>query len=348
MIIAFDCRFSGLGGIGTYIDNLVDNIMDCKKDWDYLLVCNKKRSIQNAKNVRYIETEIKPFSIKEFFSFPVEEINKCDVFFTPYINIPSGIKIPVYCVIHDMLFFDVSGLTSSMGKIIRKFYYSRAIRLSKKIFTVSEFSKGRILQHIKTDKDIEVAYNGVSKNICEYDLDNNIEKENYFIYVGNIKKHKGLHTLVEAYKLYKDSGGKTRLIIVGNNENFRTADTELYMIINHIPEIEFTGYVTDEKLTQMIAKAEALIQPSLYEGFGIPPLEALCLGTNVLLSDIPVFKEIYADYPVTFFKVKDPIDLSNKMSNFKTEIITKNTKILLMQRYSYKNLAQSVINTFTN
>lgn len=79
---------------------------------------------------------------------------------------------------------------------------------------------------------------------------------------------------------FEKKGMATKLLIVGNSENFRTADSAVAGIIDGNPSIEFTGWVTNEKLVQLIAEAKALIQPSLYEGFGIPPLEALYLGTN--------------------------------------------------------------------
>jgi glycosyltransferase involved in cell wall biosynthesis len=62
-----------------------------------------------------------------------------------------------------------------------------------------------------------------------------------------------------------------------------------------------------------LSQAALLVQPSLYEGFGLPPLEAMVLGTHALISDIPVFKEIYAEYPVTFFKAGDTGDLKAKL-----------------------------------
>jgi glycosyltransferase involved in cell wall biosynthesis len=65
---------------------------------------------------------------------------------------------------------------------------------------------------------------------------------------------------------------------------------------------------------EYLASAALLVQPSLYEGFGLPPLEAMVLGTHSLISDIPVFKEIYAGYPVTFFKAGDTKDLKGKMT----------------------------------
>ena len=79
--------------------------------------------------------------------------------------------------------------------------------------------------------------------------------------------------------------------------------------------IKFTGKISDEELLNLERKAKFLIQPSLYEGFGLPPLEALYLKTKPIISDIDVFKEIYSDLDVDFFKVNDSDDLVMKIKN---------------------------------
>ena len=105
MKIALDCRYLGKSGIGTYIENIVDEMLHYHLEHQYLLICEKDNIKQARENVRIFKTEIKPFSLKELFLFPVSEINKCDVFFTPYINVPGGINIPIYPTIHDCVFF---------------------------------------------------------------------------------------------------------------------------------------------------------------------------------------------------------------------------------------------------
>jgi len=342
MKIALDCRYLGKSGIGTYIENIVDEMLHYHLEHQYLLICEKDNIKQARENVRIFKTEIKPFSLKELFLFPVSEINKCDVFFTPYINVPGGINIPIYPTIHDCVFFDVDGLVSPFGKMVRKFFYKRAIRLSKKVFTVSEFSKERILHHFPTEREIIVTGNGISKAIENYQV-GEIVKKDYFIYVGNIKKHKGLQTLIRAYAKARGQGLNTKLIIVGNNENFRSSDTELTKLIDSTPDIEFTGWVSNEKLIKLVSEAKALIQPSLYEGFGIPPLEALYLGTNAIISDIPVFKEIYSDLPVRFFLAGDVDLLCELLLHPFDNYIDPSVRGKLDVRFSYGKVTETIL-----
>ena len=349
MVIVIDCRFIGKSGIGTFVENIVDELIKHHSEHQYLLIMHTALAEKwNYPNVKTLHTGIRPFSLEELFCFPSEEINRCDAFFTPYINIPQGIKIPIFSTIHDMVFFDVDGLVSPVGRLARKLYYRRAIRKSVKIFTVSKFSEERIRHHFPTKKEIVVVYNGVSAPIREQQIDR-IVKKDYFVYVGNIKKHKGLKTLIEAFSMAQERGLATKLLIVGNSENFRTSDNAVAGIINNNPNIEFTGWVTNEKLVQLIAEAKALIQPSFYEGFGIPPLEALYLGTNVILSDIPVFKEIYASLPVTFFEKGNSVQLSEILLNYTPEAYDREQiRRRIDLSYSYGIAAQTILHEMSS
>ncbi len=317
MKLAVDVRMLGSGGIGSYIEALLPYFL---KNFECTLIGSKEQisSISSLKtdcNCIFEECEIKPFSIKELLFFPQKTanlINQCDAYYTPYCNIPKGIKIPVYSTIHDVVFLDVPGLASKSGTIIRKLFYKYAAFRSKLIFTVSDFSRQRILFHLKTKKPVIVTYNAVpswfSKNENE-----SAKRENKILFVGNIKKHKGLSVLIDAFAKAKKQGLTAKLLITGNSENFRTADTDIFAKLENEEDILFTGKISNEELKNLYKKVSILVQPSFYEGFGMPPLEALSLGCHVVMSDIPVFKEIYDGFPVTFFEAGNSDDLAEKI-----------------------------------
>lgn len=324
MKIAIDCRMTRSGGVGSYLNALLPYLT--KKNECVLLGNKNELEKYKSEKTEIISLEIKTFSLKELFAFPKEisrKINECDLYYSPYFNIPSGIKIPVFTTIHDVVFLDVPGLASKAGTIARKFFYKYAVFKSKKIFTVSEFSKSRIISNLKCRKPVVVTYNAVpdwfeKKNSVS---NSKTEKEDSILFVGNIKKHKGLSVLIDAFKTAKEKGFSPVLKIVGNSENFRTADETVFSKIQDAPEgsIQFTGRISDEELKELYKKTKRLVQPSFYEGFGMPPLEAMSLGTKAIISDIPVFKEIYKDFPVTFFKAGDCNDLAEKLLSIKNE-----------------------------
>ena len=322
MKIAIDCRMIGSGGIGSYISALLPFFTE---NFDCLLFGNPDQLRQyERKNVKIEDCTVKTFSLKEIFSFPqilLKKINSCDIYYSPYCNVPGKIRIPVYTTIHDVVFLDVPGLASKTGTFIRKLCYLYAISKSKKIFTVSEFSKERIIYHLKCRKDVVVTYNAVPEWFINKDEKILEDKKDYLLFVGNIKKHKGLTVLLDAFLEAKKNGFSGSLKIVGNAENFRTNDTEVLQKIQEAPEntVQFTGKISDAELKTLYASALRLVQPSFYEGFGMPPLEAMSLGTKVILSDIPVFKEIYRDFPVEFFKTGDKNDLAKKILSINSD-----------------------------
>ena len=353
MRIAIDCRMIGSGGIGSFISELIPYFLE---ENQCLLIGTHEQCSPfiSLPNVEFCYCDIKPFSLKETFFFPAEvldRINSYDFFFSPYCNIPNGISIPIFSTIHDVVFLDVKELTSFAGRFARKMFYKRAVNFSDAIFTVSEFSKERIIKHLNCKKRIEIVYNAAPSYLKEPFDGNKPQKTDQIIFVGNIKKHKGLKILLDAFELAqkKNSSFHSKLVIVGNADNFRTGDSEtierLQSLSNSGINIEFTGKVSNEQLKIIYAKSKFLVQPSLYEGFGMPPLEAMTVGTQALISDIPVFKEIYASLPVTFFKAGDSADLSDKLilmnqkSNQEIDISS------VSQIYSYKRSAKIICDT---
>lgn len=351
MKIAIDCRMMGMSGIGVFLENILTHLVSDFSENTYVLIGKKEKlsCFYKYANCQVIDVNINIFSFKEIFLFPVRYINTCDVFYSPNFNIPGFINIPIYCTIHDVVFLDVDGLTNRIGRYIRKLMLWRAIFLSQKIFTVSQFSKSRILYHFKTHKQIEIIYNAISEILKKQLAYNSLsEKKEYIIYVGNIKPHKGLKTLLDAFKQLREKGVKEKLYIVGNATNFRTVDTKIVELMESLSEeVVFTGYVSDIELFNLIKNASVLVQPSIYEGFGIPPLEALYLGTPVLVSDIPVFKELYASLNVKYFKVGDVDDLAIQLLSLLSseQFIPSREEILALYNYekSAKKLLEDIL-----
>jgi len=306
-------------GIGAYLREVLPWFLQSEND--FLLLGNTRRlhCFSSNANVKIIECDIEPFSLKELFFFPFKttrQINRADVYFSPFFNIPHGITIPVYTTIHDIIFPDMPELTSKAGLAARMLFYRRAYQKSRKIFTVSEFSKSRIEYHLGTAKSVIIAHTAIQPMFLAYRNNiHNFQKTQTIVFIGNIKKHKGLDCLLDAFRMARNSGLPHQLVVIGSKENFRTADNTTLQKIESLGSeaVTFTGFISDENLMERLSSAALLVQPSFYEGFGLPPLEAMVLGTHALISDIPVFREIYADFPVTFFHAGDSSDLKEKL-----------------------------------
>lgn len=306
MKIAIDCRYLGLSGIGRYLVGILENL---PQEHQYLFYGDETKIRNFGLKGEIVDTKLSPFSPKALFS-SVKEINKCDCFFTPNFIFPFGIKTKIYATIHDVIFLDDRETTNGyLDYRIKKYLLKRATKKSATIFTVSNFSKNRILHHFPKTKNIVITYTGLSKNVLAAKDYAKITKENYVVFVGNLKKNKNIITLLKAFAIAREKDSTLKLFIVGSN-NHKTNDEELGKYLN-TPGVEFTGRIDDADLFRLISQAKYLVQPSIYEGFGLPPLEAMYLGTVPIISSIEVFKEIYSAYPVVFFT--DINDLALKL-----------------------------------
>jgi glycosyltransferase involved in cell wall biosynthesis len=135
---------------------------------------------------------------------------------------------------------------------------------------------------------------------------------------------------------------------VGEKDNFRSSDAGSLRDLAHTDPsaVEFTGRVPPESLKILLSEAALLVQPSLYEGFGLPPLEAMSMGTAALVSDIPVFREIYAGFPVTFFRAGDSTDLKTKLLLLLRDAPVPAVTLppALAGRYTFEKTASIILN----
>jgi glycosyltransferase involved in cell wall biosynthesis len=165
------------------------------------------------------------------------------------------------------------------------------------IITISNFSKERLLDRLDVPEDkIHVVYNGVGREFRPMKADELTElrefREPFFLYVGSVEPRKNLATLLRAWK--KAAINDHKLVIVGEKGRvFGNVD-----VPDDIPNVVFTGRIDNERLIALYSMALAFVFPSIYEGFGLPPLEAMACGCPCILSDIPPHREVGKDAPL--------------------------------------------------
>lgn len=335
MKIAIDCRYLGKSGIGRVCQGILDYLD--YNEHEYFLIGNEEK-LRAYSPAYIIPNDENPFSPKGLFSFPKMINQFCDCIIIPNFIIPYGIRIPVYSVMHDLIFLDLPKITTKgfLDYRIKKMLLKRCMKKSVRIACVSGFTKSRCEHYFpKYAGKYYVNYIGLSEEVLNFDT-SGIEKTNSIIYVGNVKPHKGLKTLIDAFHMLPK--GMYRLKIIGEKEGFLVGMKEEDL---QSDDVIFTGRLSDDQLLREIASAKFLVQPSLYEGFGLPPLEALYLGTQPIISDIPVFKEVYGDLPVIFFKTEDAKDLENVLIRAQRVSFTAISEFT--QKYHYQNFAKRLI-----
>ena len=214
---------------------------------------------------------------------------------------------PGFMTVHDLNFINMPEAYSWLYRAFYRCGYSIALKRANKIFTVSEYSKQQISRcyHVSPDR-IAVAYDGANvTSKAEPGFDHAVLEKfalksgSYFFTVGSRSRHKNQRFIEELAHLNPD----LTFVITGdangcfNREKHSPSEGQSNVI--------FTGYVSEPELAALYRNTKGLIMPSLYEGFGLPPLEAISLGCRfVAVSDIPVFREIYRN--VYFFDPARP------------------------------------------
>lgn len=307
MNIAVDCRYVGRSGIGRVCEGILDNL-DYASDNYYLIGESSKLGKYPAAHI--IEDGTDPYSLKGLISFDKSLNKRCDALIIPNFLIPFGVRIPVYAVMHDLIFLDEKYASRGFAdRIIKRILLKRGIKKPRSVACVSGFTLSRCKKHFgKYSDKCFVNYPGLSKNVKNYAAEHGaFQKNDTVVFVGNVKENKGLDVLLSAF-------GKTEgltLKIIGARDNFITGAT---IDESKYKNVVFTGRISDEELFAEVASAKFLVQPSRYEGFGSPPLEALWLGTRPILSDIEVFREVYGDLPVVFFGSENSDELAEKLA----------------------------------
>lgn len=199
-----------------------------------------------------------------------------------------------YVAVHDITWVRYPETYSKAFCTVYNFLIPRLSRRAKKLITVSEFSKREISSYYRIPEGkFTVVYNAVGEMFHPI-KDEMLQNESYLLAVSSVKANKNFESVLKAYEIFYRSNPNVRLYIVGdcNDKNFQTIDIDQY---RNNPSIKFLGRVSDEELVKYYSNAQGFVFPSLYEGFGIPVLEAQACGCPVLASDIPPLKEVLND-----------------------------------------------------
>lgn len=221
------------------------------------------------------------------WSIPRDTANEeLDVLLVQYVA-SRRVKCPVVSVVHDVSFIEHPEWFSPIERLWMKRAIPATMEMSAAVITVSSFSRYEIIRTCGINPaKIHVAHNGVDP-ARGGDAAASPAVAPYFICVGNLEPRKNVPTLLRAFAGFRNDHPDHRLMVVGHPKRGGTASEQ--------PGVEFAGYLPDDELAALTAGAIALCFPSLYEGFGLPPLEAMALGVPVIASDIPVIRELYSE-----------------------------------------------------
>lgn len=352
MIITIDARMINMSGIGRYLQSLIPILLNQKNNQHFLLgKIDELQEYSECENVSLIQVKSKLYSPLEQFEL-MRKVPLCDLYFSPHFITPF---FPIKAkkritTIHDLFHLSSEADFSFLKNIYLKVLYSTAAKRSDRIITVSQFSRKELIRHFPVSKKKIVVINScLERSLFSPSQIKAKIANKYILYVGNIKPHKNIVRLIEAF--IKMANKKLSLVIVGDKDGFINGIKGFDEIIGDNKNIIFTGRVDDSQLKSLYTDAEFFVFPTLYEGFGLPPLEAMSCGTAVAASSIEVVREVCKDSALYF----DPLsieDMSLKMSRLLDDNILRNELILkgekLCSHYSKNIFIDKHLEVFTD
>jgi len=229
---------------------------------------------------------------------------KIDLFLSPDGWLSLRTKVPQLPVIHDLNFFHKPGWVSLASRTYYNFFFPRFIKKSSVIATVSEFTKSDIESRFQVPAEkIHVVYNGCSAGFEPVTDQKRFEVQKkysagkpYFVFLGLVHPRKNLHRVILAFSQFKeDTKSEHKLLVVGSLKYMTSEVKNALKKSNFKNDIIFTGRMPESELKATIASARAMLYPSLFEGFGIPIIEAMHCNVPVLTSNTSSMPEIGGD-----------------------------------------------------
>ena len=319
MKIGIDARFYGsIGkGLGRYTQKLIQHLEQIDSENQYVVFLRRENFDDYQpfnENFKKVMADYPWYSFSEQIFFPLTlHKYKLDLVHFPHFNVPLLYFGNFVLTVHDLILTHFPTLRGTMlNPVVYWIKYGAyklailsAIYRCRRIITVSEFTKGDILNvYPQTKGKIAVTYEACDQH-CSVGIGLPhliLEKygiiKPYLLYVGNAYPHKNLEKLIEAFEIISAKYPNMQLALVGK-EDFFYARLKKGVAEKNIAGVHFLGFVNDQDLDVIYRFAEAYVFPSLYEGFGLPPLEAMAKGTVVISSKHACMQEILG--PAAFY-----------------------------------------------
>lgn len=326
MRIGIDARFFGPGigtGIGRYTERLIESLERLDRSNEYrVFLRDENYNLYKPAHPNFVRVRApwRWYTLDEQMQFP-RAIRRAGVDFMHYLhfNVPLAAPRPFIVTIHDLI---LSKYPTPRASTLEPFTYwlkqlayrvviRRAVSRSERVLTVTESTKRDIMEHFDVTADrITVTYEGFDR-LGDGRTDGHVEqygiRSPYLLCVGNAYPHKNLERLVDAVALVRSRGFAVQLVLVGREDFFYRRLKEFVTRKGHAPFVRFTGYVDDGTLGALYRGAALCVFPSLYEGFGLPGLEAMANRVPVVAARASCFPEVYGNAAEYF----DPMDVGD-------------------------------------
>jgi glycosyltransferase involved in cell wall biosynthesis len=362
MKIGIDARMFGpkQGGLGRYIEQLIINLEKIDRTGEYVIFLRKDNWDEYspaAPNFKKVLADIPWYGWAEQAKMPgIIRRENIDLMHFPHWNVPVFFNAPYIVTIHDLLLLHYpTRKASTLGflaywlkNIAYKIVLRHAVQKARAIITPSEFTKQDVIGvfNLPAEKITVTRLAPYKNNAVLSGGRAPAIPEPYVLYVGVAYPHKNLERLLLAWKIFTEKhGNKYRLVLSGKNNYFYQKLKDSAKSDNII----FTDFLSDADLSAIYDHASLFVFPSLYEGFGMPPLEAMTHGVPVVSSHSTCLREILGD-ATYYFDPKQPAEIADAIQavladqNLRNNLLEKAKNVLA--KYSWEETARQTLNIY--
>lgn len=331
MRIGIDARMysTEFTGIGRYVYELVKQLTLIDDKNEYVLFMNEPEysKFVESRRVKKMLVKAKHYSVREQLGYlwALRRANLDLMHFTHF-NAPILYRKPSVVTIHDLTlsFFPGKKMNSAFYRMAYNTVLKAAVRNARRVIAVSENTKADLVEIAGTSPSkVEVIYEGVGEEFGprgDKETQENLHRKysitrDFLLYTGVWRGHKNLVNLVRAFALLREGeeGHDLQLVITGEEDPYYPEVKRTVKELGLEHHVIYTGMVPEKELVALYQTATAYVFPSLYEGFGLPPLEAMRCGTPVVASKVSCIPEICGEASAIYFDPYDPEDICNSI-----------------------------------
>jgi glycosyltransferase involved in cell wall biosynthesis len=369
--VAIDVRRMTEFGISTYIRNVVKALARLDRESKYFLIGSPQRVAEYGPlpaNFHTIPLAAPDNTVKGSLEFrAIVRRLDCDVAHIPHLFwLPRGLSCPYVVTVHDLLehMYGAHG-ASNLRRRLHFYLTHRVLRSAARVIAVSQFTKNEVRKLFAIpDNRIEVVYNAIDERFLHghaTDADRELIAERYqvnhpfILYAGAIRPHKNVVRIIEAFSALKTELAKEqqhhdlKLIIIGDDVlgHPRLRRTVVRSGVQH--DVRFLGFVPIEVLRIFYDVAKIFVFPSLYEGFGLPPLEAMAHGTPVVTSNTSSLPEVVGNAalmvnPENVFEIRR--GLQQALTDIEVRARMKERGYAQAQRFSWNSSVARILEIY--
>lgn len=367
MKIGIDARMFGPfhSGLGRTNQQHILALQKLDTDHEFVLFLNDDSfdSVPEHDNFKKVRVNIGWYGWEEQVKFTkIIKREDVDLMHFPHWNVPLSYNEPFVVTIHDLIMqhyrrpaaTTLGPFTYWIKDKIARIVLKHAAKASKQIITPSVFTKNDVSKTLLIDPEkIIPVYEGVTKEMGKSSSSENIlEKYSitkpYVLYVGNAYPHKNLEGLLKAWNLFEETNSEYQLVLVGKENHFYK-NVQESTAAKSCNNVIFTGFVPDAELHALYKQSSLYVFPSLYEGFGLPPLEAMAHGVPVISSDRSCLPEIlgsgalFVD-PENAEQFSDMIE--KVLSDRDVQYDLKNNAKMELEKYDWGKYAKEILKVY--